>query len=158
MVKEVRLLLRNTNGLIKFLQWLDTGTYQLWQQFKGLSKRQKQFLICLVIVCVFVLLSFISTHTANNAMWVEGTWSNHSEKYSIKAKNKKCKFWNVKQNGYILMEDAQVAANSTKRNIVLAKSGSNTEYHIIKLDNEHLELQIFNNKKMIKTMELQKSE
>ncbi|WP_438731241.1 hypothetical protein [Enterococcus sp. AZ128] len=56
------------------------------------------------------------------------------------------------------MEDAQVAANSTKRNIVLAKSGSNTEYHIIKLDNEHLELQIFNNKKMIKKMELQKSE
>lgn len=147
-------LLKRADGVMKLLQRLDTEMYQVWQKIKKLTRRQKQFILGLLLVCLFFLCSFFNAHAANNASWLEGSWSNQSVNYSIKAKNDKCKHWNIKQNGYFLMKDALISTNSSKKRIILARDGCNTEYHIIQLSNDQLELQIFNNQKKIKGIKL----
>lgn len=132
---------KNTSG---------TGAYRTSRRTK------KRFIICLLILCAFCLFNFINAYAVNNPTWLEGTWTHHSEQYSIKAKNEDRKHWNIKQNGFILMKDAQIAANSSKGNIILTRDGSQTEYHISKIDKDQLKLQIFNNQKKIKTMKLQR--
>lgn len=149
-------LVRCLTGITKYFSQLDKELYKLGQLFQGLTKRQRQLIICLAVVCAIFLLSFINAQVENNAVWLEGTWAHRSEQYAIQAKNKTCRSWDVKQNGYILMRDAQIATNSSVKRIVLARSGSNTEYHILKLDKEHLIIQIFNNQKKIKEMKLHK--
>lgn len=56
------------------------------------------------------------------------------------------------------MKDAKITANSSKRNIILTREDSQTEYHIVKLEKDRLELQlqIFNNQKKIKAIKLKK--
>ena len=56
------------------------------------------------------------------------------------------------------MKDAKITANSSKRNIILTREDSQTEYHIVKLEKDRLELQIFNNQKKIKAIKLKKVE
>lgn len=56
------------------------------------------------------------------------------------------------------MKDAKITANSSKRNIILTRADSQTEYHIVKLEKDRLELQIFNNQKKIKAIKLKKVE
>lgn len=131
---------------------------QALRSLRNLTKKQRRIILCLIIFCVFCLFSFLNTYAVNNPTWLEGTWSDNSEQYSIKAKNEDRKYWNIKQNGFILMRNAQIAANSSKGNIILTRDGSQTEYHIIKLEDDQLELQIFNNQKKIKTMKLNKVE
>lgn len=130
---------------------------RLWS-LRNLTKRQKRFIFCLLIFCVFCLFGFLNAYAVNNPTWLEGTWSNKSEQYSIMAKNDDHKYWNIRQNGYILMKNAKISASSSKDKIVLTREDSQTEYHISKLDKEQLEMHIFNNKKKIKTMKLQKVE
>lgn len=121
------------------------------------SKRMiRRILLCLGILCVFWLFNFINAYAVNNSTWLEGTWSYRTEQYSIEAKNEDLKKWDIKQNGFILMENAKIAANSSKGNIILTRDGSQTEYHINKIDKEHMRLHIYNNKKKIKTMNLQR--
>lgn len=121
------------------------------------SKRMiKRIILCLLILCAFWLFNFINAYAVNNPTWLEGTWSYRTEQYSIKAKNEDLKKWDIKQNGFILMEKAKIAADSSKKNIILTREGSQTEYHIGKIDQEHIRLHIYNNKKKIKTMNLQR--
>ena len=54
------------------------------------------------------------------------------------------------------MKDAKITANSSKRNIILTREDSQTEYHIVKLEKDRLELQIFNNQKKIKAIKKKK--
>lgn len=121
------------------------------------SKRMiRRILLCLMILCAFWLFNFINAYAVNNPTWLEGTWSYRTEQYSIETKNEDLKKWDIKQNGFILMENAKIAESSSKGNIILTREGSQTEYHISKIDKEHMRLHIYNNKKKIKTMNLQR--
>lgn len=145
------LLVRETSGIQQL-------NHKVLRSLKKLTKKRKQLLFFLLILCVFCLFGFLNAYAVNNPTWLEGTWTNKSEEYSIKAKNEDHKYWNIRQNGYILMKNAKITANSSKRNIILTREDSQTEYHIVQLEKDRLELQIFNNQKKIKTMKLQKVE
>jgi hypothetical protein len=130
--------------------------HKVLRSLQNLTKKRKRLLFCLLILCVFCLFGFLNAYAVNNPTWLEGTWSNQSVKYSIKAKSNDHRCWNIRQNGYILMKDAKITANSSKRNIILTREDSQTEYHIVKLEKDRLELQIFNNQKKIKAIKLKK--
>ena len=130
--------------------------HKVLRSLQNLTKKRKRLLFCLLILCVFCLFGFLNAYAVNNPTWLEGTWSNQSVKYSIKAKSNDNRCWNIRQNGYILMKDAKITANSSKRNIILTREDSQTEYHIVKLEKDRLELQIFNNQKKIKAIKLKK--
>lgn len=142
---------------MKLIKQLDTGIYQVLHKFRKLTKKQQRIVYGLLILLVFFLINFINAQFVDNAMWLEGNWSSQSNRYTIKTKNGECQYWNIKQNDFFLMKDAQIAVNSSKGNIVLTKSGSNTEYHLIKIDKNHLGFQIFNNQKKIKELKLQRT-
>ncbi|MBO0454215.1 hypothetical protein [Candidatus Enterococcus murrayae] len=141
---------------MKFVEQFDAWVYQTWKKFKGLTEKQQQFTYCLLILLAFFLISLINEQADNNAMWLDGSWKGPSDVYLIKSKKDECEYWDIKQNDFFLMENAQIAVNSSKRNIVLTKNSGNTEYHIIKLDRKRIILQIFNNQKKIKELGLER--
>jgi len=141
---------------MKLIKQLDAWFYQVWKKFKKLTQKQQKIVYGLLILFAFFLFNFINAQFVDNALWVEGDWSGQSNCYTIKTKNGESHYWNLKQNDFFLMEDAQIAVNSSKRNIILTKSGSKTEYHLIKIDKNHLGLQIFNNQKKIKELKLKR--
>ena len=133
---------KDKGTLSHYLQRLDTGLYQFFYRIKKLSKIQRRLFMGLIILCSVFLLFFINTHTENNAAWLEGTWF---------------EYWDINRNGHNMMKNAQIGVNSSKRKIVLAKSGSKTEYHATRLKKSQLELQIFNNGKEIKKLKLNRT-
>lgn len=148
---------KDKGTLSHYLQRLDTGLYQFFYRLKKLSKTQRRLFMGLIILCSVFLLFFINTHTENNAAWLEGTWSNQSEEFTIKTKKRKFEYWDINRNGHNMMKNAQIGVNSSKRKIVLTKSGSKTEYHATRLKKSQLELQIFNNGKEIKKLKLNRT-
>lgn len=142
--------------LAYFLEQLDIGLYQLFRRLKKLSKGQKHVLLGSIVLSVLLLVGLISQHSKNNSAWLEGNWSSKNEGYAIKSKDGECHYWTIKQNSLFLIREAQIAVNSSKNNIVLIQDGSDTEYHVRRLDEEHSELEVFINQKKAKTLTLHK--
>ena len=94
----------------------------------------------------------------NNAAWLEGSWSNKSISYSFKAKNEHCREWNIKEDDHSLLTNGLIAVNSNKKNIVLAKNGSLTEYHLTKLNKQQIELRIINDGRQTEKIKLSRDQ
>lgn len=123
--------------------------------FKQLNKRRSAIL-CIVLGCVLLLAVFVHASRRKNAEWLQGEWSNASERYSIRSEVEDFSLWTIKQNGFLLMADAKITRNSTKDEIILTKSGSTTAYHLRKLEKTKLELRIVNGRKQVKKTTLHK--
>ncbi|WP_139243522.1 hypothetical protein [Enterococcus gilvus] len=155
MIGGISVIVKN-NGLYQFLQHVDSYLYRFLKQVKCLSRRQRQILLCLVVLSLVACMSLINGMVDNNAAWVEGSWSNKSVLFSFKAKNDHCKVWNIKKEDQLLTENVLIAVNSTRKNIVLAKSGNTIEYHLTKLNKKQIELRIVNQGKEVEKIRLRK--
>lgn len=151
-------LSKRAHQLKSILDQLDTGLYKLWRQFKALTINQKRLVLGAGIICSIGLLIFINTHTANNAVWLKGAWLGKHEQYTFKTNNKNCRSWTITCNDRIVLKNAQIATNSSKKNIVLASSGEDQEYHLIRSDSTHMTMQLFDHQKKRKKFTLTKDE
>lgn len=107
------------------------------------------FFLCILTTTLITIC--VPNQFVNNAAWLEAEWENNGLCYTSKPQNSTYTTWSINENAKRIIEKAQISINSSKRYVILTNDTNTIEYHILKLENEQLEL------KIIKSKQLQKS-